>query len=242
MENSAFLQQNYLIIIALLFIVGGIGLFLYSFKKEQPEQDHHAIHNGGHTTSDEVNQRYKKIINNAHNEARAILDSTSVTSASIIADSKATNEHLSENLDKILQKIAQEHITHLKSTSEEFSKSYDERLASLQVELKTHTEQSIKESEARISQALEKYLEPLAAKAAQTNDSIDHRTQELTAQVEKELADYKAAHMAKIEADVQELIMKTYRDVLRKSIPDSLQEELIIESLEKAKKEGGILI
>lgn len=236
------LQQNYLILVASLFIIGGVGLFIYSFKKEKPAQDHHDSNNPNHTIQDDINLRYKKIINNAHNEARAILDSTSITSTNIIAESKATNEHIAENLDKVLQKIAQEHITHLKATSEEFTKSYDQRLASLQVELKTHTEEAIKESEARINQALEKYLQPIAAKAAESNESIDHRTQELTEQVEKELADYKAARMAKIESDVQELIMKTYREVLRKSIPDSLQEELIIQSLEKAKKEGGILV
>ena len=48
--------------------------------------------------------------------------------------------------------------------------------------------------------------------------------------------------MAKIENEVQDLVKKTYQEVLRKSIPDSLQEELVLESLEKAKTEGGITI
>lgn len=186
--------------------------------------------------------RYNKIINNAHNEARAILDTTSVASSEILADSKATNEHVSEDLDHVLQGMAQAHIEHLKKTGDEFTKSYDEKLISLQDELKTHTEQAIKDSEARLNQSLEKYLEPLAASATNSRSAIDKRTEELISQVEKELSDYKAARMAKIEAEIQNLVKKTYREVLRKSIPDSLQEELVLESLEQAKNEGGITI
>jgi hypothetical protein len=233
MEQAALFQPSYLLVIASLCILGGIALFMYSILKREHEiQDKQA----------DTFHRYNKIINNAHNEARAMLDTTALASTSIIADSKATNEHVSEDLDRVLQGMAQAHIQHLKQTSDEFTKSYDEKLINLQEELKNHTEEAIKESETRLNESLEKYLEPIASSAANSHNAIDKRTQELITQVEKELADYKAARMAKIETDVQNLVKKTYLEVLRKSIPEKLQEELILESLEKAKNEGGFSI
>ena len=170
------------------------------------------------------------------------IDTTSIASAGIISDSHATNEHVAENLDRVLQQVAQAHIQHLKQSSDQFTKSYDDKLSKLQEEVKNHTEQAIKDSETRINQSLEKYLEPIVTSATNSHNAIDARTQEVISQVEKELADYKAARMAKIETEVQELVKKTYREVLRKTIPESLQEELILDSLEKAKAEGGITI
>lgn len=231
--ETALLQPNTLLFTASVCIVGGIALFVYTIlKREQEIQDRQA----------NTFQRYNKIINNAHNEARAIIDTTSVASAGIISDSHATNEHVAENLDRVLQQIAQAHIQHLKQSSDQFTKSYDDKLSKLQEEVKNHTEQAIKDSETRINQSLEKYLEPIVTSATNSHNAIDARTQEVISQVEKELADYKAARMAKIETEVQELVKKTYREVLRKTIPESLQEELVLDSLEKAKAEGGITI
>jgi protein-tyrosine-phosphatase len=231
--ETALLQPNFLIVIATICILGGIALFMYSILKRE-----HEIQDGQADTF----RRYHKIINNAHSEARAIIDTTSIASTNILADSHATSEHVAENLDHVLQQIAQAHIEELKRTSDAFTKSYDAKLMSLQEELKNHTEQSIKDSETRLNQSLEKYLEPLATSATNSHKAIDDHTQELIRQVEKELSDYKAAQMAKVEAEVSDLVKKTYREVLRKSIPESLQEELVLESLEKAKTEGGIII
>lgn len=231
--ETALLQPNTLLFTASVCIIGGIALFVYTIlKHEQEIQDKQA----------NTFQRYNKIINNAHNEARAIIDTTSIASAGIISDSHATNEHVAENLDRVLQQVAQAHIQHLKQSSDQFTKSYDDKLSKLQEEVKNHTEQAIKDSETRINQSLEKYLEPIVTSATNSHNAIDARTQEVISQVEKELADYKAARMAKIETEVQELVKKTYREVLRKTIPESLQEELVLDSLEKAKAEGGITI
>jgi hypothetical protein len=232
MENSALLSQPaYLLIIASVCILGGIALFMYSILKRE-----HDIQ----SKEEDTFNRYHKIINNAHNEARAIIDTTAVASTGILADSHATSEHLSEDLDKVLQSIATQHIEYLKKSSEEFNKSYDDKLIKLQEQLAGHTEQSIRDSEKRLNESLEKYMQPVMESAANSHTVIEQRTQELINQVEKELADYKQARMTKIESEVKDLVHKTYKEVLRKSIPDSLQEELILESLEKAKTEGGI--
>jgi hypothetical protein len=224
-------QPTYLLLLASVCILGGIALFTYAILKRE-----HDIQN---QEADNFH-RYHKIINNAHNEARAILDTTSLASTEILAGSHATSEHLEENLDKVLQKIALQHIESLKKTSDAFAKSYDEKLAKMQEELTSHTQQSVLESEKRLNESLEKYLKPIADSATSSQTAMQERTQALVSQVEKELADYKQARMQKIEAEVTGLVEKTYKEVLRKSLNETAQQELILESLEKAKAEGGI--
>lgn len=229
--ESALNNPTYLLMLASVCILGGIALFTYAILKRE-----HDIQ----SRESDTFHRYHKIINNAHNEARAILDSTSVASTGILAESRATNEHFEENLDKVLQKIAQQHIELLKKTSDEFAKSYDEKLAKMQEELANHTNQSLSASEKRLNDSIEKYLKPVAETAAGSQATMQQNIQQVLDQVKKELDDYKQARMQKIEAEVQDLVKKTYKDVIHKSLNENLQQELILESLEKAKREGEI--
>ena len=229
--ESLLSQPTYLLLLASVCILGGIALFTYAILKRE-----HDIQN---QEADNFH-RYHRIINNAHNEARAILDTTSLASTGILAESRATSEHLEENLDKVLQKIAMQHIEHLKSTSDEFAKVYDDKLAKMQEELTNHTQQSVLASENRLNESIEKYLKPIAESATNSQAAMQQRTQELVNQVEKDLAEYKQARMIKIEEEVKGMVEKTYKEVLKKSLNESTQQELILESLEKAQLEGGI--
>ncbi len=232
MEN-VLTQPTYLLLLASVCILGGIALFTYAILKREHEiqsQEADTFH------------RYHKIINNAHNEARAIIDTTSLASTEILAGSRATSEHLEENLDKVLQKIAEQHIALLKKSGDEFAKSYDEKLAKMQEELANHTQQSVGDSEKRLNETIEKYLKPIADSATSSQMAMQERTKTLVDQVEKELAEYKQARMIKIEEEVKGLVEKTYRDVIHKTLNETTQQELILESLEKARAEGGISI
>lgn len=231
--EALLLQPNILLHIAFLCFAVGILLFVYSINHSPKAHE---------DKPEETARRYHKIINNAHNEARAILDTTSLASVNILSESKATNEHLTEQLDKVLQQIAAQHIAHMKQATDEFTKSYDEKLTALQEQLKNHTEQSIKESEERMNQTLEKYMQPIAQRTSSSHELIDQRTQEMISKVEKELTDYKTARIQKIESEVQGLVKKTYQEVLHQSLPEHTQEELIMKSLDKAKIEGGLSI
>jgi hypothetical protein len=233
MGESLLSQPTYLLILASACILGGIALFTYAILKRE-----HEIQNQEADTF----HRYHKIINNAHNEARAIIDTTSLASTEILAGSHATSEHLEENLDKVLQKIAAQHIESLKKTSDAFAQIYDEKLAKMQDELTNHTQQSVLESEKRLNESLEKYLKPLADSATSSQTAMQERTQTLVNQVEKELAEYKQARMIKIEEEVKGLVEKTYRDVIHKTLNETTQQELILDSLEKARAEGGISV
>ena len=218
--------------IASVCILGGIALFMYAVLKKE----------SGPSKEEQTAHRYHKIINNAHNEARAILDTTSIASTEILAGSKATSEHIEENLDKVLQSIAATHIEYLKKTSDEFAKSYDEKLGKLQEELSNHTQKAVLDSEKRLNESIEKYLKPVADSAANSHAAMEERTQQLMDQVQQEIAAYKKARFEKIEAEVDDLVKKTYKDVFHKALNEATQQQLIMESLEKAKNEGGITV
>ena len=44
--------------------------------------------------------------------------------------------------------------------------------------------------------------------------------------------------MEHIDQEILTLIQKTYQDILGRSVPQNVQRELVMEALEKSKKEG----
>ena len=66
---------------------------------------------------------------------------------------------------------------------------------------------------------------------------VDKKIAELLTIAENEITEYKTRRMEKIDDEVKELLEKVYRNVLKNSMPENLQHELIIKSLEEAKKD-----
>jgi len=217
-----------LIITAVLAMLGTIIIFVHNvFKSEREFQN----------KEEETFTRYRKILNKAHNQARAILYTTSLASSDIISDSKQTNQNITEDLDKVLQTIAQQHIHYMNEATQNFQKEYLAYLADLQAKFKEQQESTLTMTQDTVSKSLEAFSQSLSAKTVGTQELIDKKTTDMLEQVESEITDYKSAKLRKIDAEVGRLVQKTFQEVLRRSIPEPLHEELIVEALEKAKKE-----
>ena len=74
--------------------------------------------------------------------------------------------------------------------------------------------------------------------AVKSEQIIDQKTNEMFQNIEKELAEYKEKKMGRIDTEVLTLIEKTYKEVLGKTLPPDIHRELILDALEKSKKEG----
>ena len=211
-----------------IFLGGGAGYLLSVLLKKQ-----------AHKAPDGISfNQQQEMITHAQEEANRILEESATTSANIIQTTQQTNEHITENLDRILQSIAQQHIEVLKSDSEKFKSEFEKQLKTVNEQFGQNAISLTQTTETAIAQNMQKFTESLVTKATQSEEMIDKKTQELLAQVELDLGEYKKARMEKLDQKIEQLVEKTYQQVLRRSIPDALHKELILESLEKAKTEG----
>ncbi len=216
-------------VIATITILGGIAVFIYSILKKEHEFQE---------KEKETFQQYKRILKKAHTQARSLLETTSAASQELWTETKATNEDLTENLDKVLQTMAQKHIETMSKQAQLLQNDYKNKVTQMQNQIDQNTEQMIQNAQKDITGQVAQFSQVLIKNATSSEETINKKTQELLLAVENEITEYKKQRLAKIEADVSQIVQKTYQEVLHTSIPEDIQQQLILEALEKAKQEG----
>jgi len=209
-----------------MVILGGLPLFIYNVLKR--EEDFQNKETG--TFND-----YEQILQKAHKQASELMEVTSEASAKILEEARSTHEHMEVNLDKILHSIAEKHIHELNNETKLFRHAYEQQLEQFENQIKQNSQQALQNTETHFTQILEQYSQSVMEKTVVSKQLIDTKTQTLLTNMEQEVNDYKREQMESADTKVSRLIQKAYRDVLRKTMPDTIHQELIIESLEKAK-------
>jgi len=223
------LIQNFLLAIGIVSLAVVVGFVINKIiikhkiiKEEEPD----------------LKTGYKKIINTANRHAKTILKQTTIEAANILTGTRQTNEKIEENLDTVLQSIAQKDIQSIKETTGNFDKEYEERLKYIQEQMDQVLQEVIVNTQKAYNERLDKFTSDLLKDGVATQVTVDKKTAELLSAAETEISEYKKSQFEKIETDAKNLLEKVYRDVLRVSIPDTIHQGLIVKSLEEAKKDG----
>lgn len=172
----------------------------------------------------------KKIIQNT-NEIGLI-------EGSLLQNVKETSTQMESDVDKILHKIAAIDIKSMKESTNSFESSYAKELEDLNQQLHKLTSDAVQNTQKTYTDKLNSFIDELVKGGLSTQTMVDKKTAELLAISDQEISEYKKRRMEKIDQEVKELLDKVYRDVLKSSIPESLQNELILKSLEDAKRDG----
>jgi F0F1-type ATP synthase membrane subunit b/b' len=188
--------------------------------------------------SEEDITRYKKIINAARQHAKSLLFETTLEAGKILSETKKTNEHMEEDLNKVLHKIAAEDIHTLKSTTQEFDHNYQQSLTNIQTQMQNALNEMIENTRKSYDQKLDEFMQNIIKNGLSSQSEVNKKTAELLIAAEAEIEEYKKTKFAQVDDQVNQLLQKVYRDVLRISMPENVHQDLIIKSLEQAKKEG----
>lgn len=223
------LIQNFLIAVGLVSSVVVIIYLIHNLLKKHKQ-----------ITSEEPDLAtgYKKILKTANHHAKAILQETTIEASNILSGTRNTNEKITENLDAVLQSIAKSDIQSLKGTTQNFEKEYNEKINTMQQQIDQALAEVLANTQKAYNDKLDKFTGDLLKTSTSTQETVDKKTAELVAKAQSDIEEYKKEQIQKIETDAKTLLEKVYKDVLRKSIPENLHKELILNSLEEAKKDG----
>ncbi len=193
-------------------IFGFIWYYLWDMqgKEKQVDEIRKKTDDNYHHVVDEALAKERKIIDDATKEASQIISQTEF----LTNESKTT-------LDDALEKIEGQMEKDAGSTTHEFTKTYSSSLQKLAAE-------SLKEF-----QTITKNMEVDLQK--QTKDYRES----LLPGLQKELEEYKAMRMQQAERTITHVIQEVAQDILNKSLSLEDHQKLLIEALEKAKKEGA---
>lgn len=224
-----FSQTQYIILGMFVLILSGLALFVYDvLKREQEFQKKEAA----------SFNKYNDVLDKARQQAAELLNNTSTASANLLTETRSTSEHIEVDLDRVLQNIAQKHIEKLHEDTHVFEISYAQKLQKLESSFDTMSDQLLTNANNIMAKQIAEATKALTEKSAESQKQLTEEIHARLTQTDEQIATYKKERFSAIDEQVRVLVERTYREVLKTSIPDSVHDQMILESLEKAKAEG----
>lgn len=224
---QSFITPGFLLLTGII-LTSAILFFYYMYKREKEFQEHE-----GHLL-----QNYDQIIQQANEKAKDIIDQASQQAGIILSQAQTAKLNLDTKAGEAFKQITDEQIQLLQTTTKEYFTDYQSSLD----EVKKHYAQQLGETLSDIRDATQKEIVQLKTildtQVNQSQQSVSGKMQEEFSKTQVELNEYKRHQMQKIEAQINDLLIRVSEEILGKVIPLRDHQQLILESLESAKKEG----
>lgn len=168
-----------------------------------------------------TDENYHHVVDEALAKERKILEDAASEATQIISKTEFLTDESKNALGQALEKMEDQIEKDAGTTSHEFNKTYSTSLQKLAAE-------SLKEFQT-ITKNMEVDLQ---------NQTKNYRDSMLPI-LQKELEEYKTMRMQQAERTVTHVIQEVAQEILNKSLSLEDHQQLLIEALEKAKKEGA---
>lgn len=222
-------QSNFIVIYLSLAILITVAYLIYTvFKKEQEFQEQ----------EQRTFNEYKHILKKADARARTLIDRAAQTASHLYQRNKQNDEVITQSLDTTLQKIASGQVKSAAQLSEQARKEYEEYLQTVIAQLHSEREKFDSLTQSQLQQSLSEFTRAINQTTTKMQEAFDQRTDSLFTQAKTEIDSYKKLQMEAVDKQVSQLINKTYEKVLRKTIPENVHYDLIMQAFEEAKSES----
>lgn len=167
-----------------------------------------------------IDQNYHQVVDNALSKERKILEDATSEADQIIGGAEYISSSSKDAINKVLQAIVVDVQKDAMTTSQSFMTNYQESLKQMVIQSLNDFQKIAKELEIDLQSQVKEFHESLLPR------------------LEKELEEYKATRLKEADEMVVTVLKKVSQEVLNKSISIEDHNALLIDSLEKAKKEG----
>jgi vacuolar-type H+-ATPase subunit H len=167
-----------------------------------------------------TDSNYHHVVDEALAKERKILDDATREATQIITQTEYLTTESQTSVNEALQKMEEQIEKDAGSASHEFTKTYSSSLQKLATSSLNEFQTITRTMEAD----LQKQTKDFSAKMLPT--------------LEKELEEYKKIRLQQAERTITHVIQEVSQEILNKSLSLDDHQRLLVESLEKAKKEG----
>ncbi|HSX08797.1 MAG TPA: hypothetical protein VLF93_01465 [Candidatus Saccharimonadales bacterium] len=168
----------------------------------------------------ETDENYHHVVDDALAKERKILEDAAFSSSQIIAGTKYVTSTSKESLDEAIQKMEGTLTRELGNTSADFNKNYSTSLQHLANQSLAEFQNVVKTMETDLQKQTRTFSETMIP------------------QLEKELEEYKKLRLQQADRTITNVIQEVSQQILNKALPLEDHQQLLIEALERAKKEG----
>jgi len=179
-----------------------------------------------------------KILGRAQAKAEALMEETVAKSQEILAETKSFKKEIEENLSAIFEKAAQTHAQKLAEEVASLNQSFRDLFEEMKVKYLNQTKTILNHLEVSGQKGVGELSEVVKEETLDFRSALEKKMNEEVAKAEKEIEAYRLEQLKNIDNSLVKILSRVSQEVLGKAISLADHEELIIEALERAKREG----
>lgn len=198
-----------------------------------------------HTNSgikDESFQKNANLLEEARAKAIKIIDDANSQAIDIVSKVTLTADVASESFKEDLARASSIQIKEFEKATSDFTTLYFQILRDLKTKNIEVFQNVSKDIESNTMDEVKNYKESMQKLTTLSQKEVRRKIDSDYAIFKKEIEIYKKEELEKIDSEIYELLEKIAKKVLGKALNLSEHENLIEESLEKAKKEGAFKV
>ncbi|MEK7186099.1 MAG: hypothetical protein AAB675_01935 [Patescibacteria group bacterium] len=187
---------------------------------------------------DKINEKELDLLEEARRKSTAIVEEATLKAQRIITEGDTLNINTKNLLEKSLNALIREQTAIFEKTSQNFLESYKNELSIVQnrtIEIARNVSKDIEED--TISEVKD-FDNILAKETIQGQKIVGEKIEEEFSHAKKQVEEYRTEMLEKVNKNIYELLEKISKTAIGKSLAMSDHQALILDALEKAKKDG----
>lgn len=194
--------------LVLFLFVGHYMYRLYNREKEVEKREK------------KIDTEYHQVVDDALSKERKILEDATSEAEQIIADTEFVSEGSKQEVDQALEDMK----SAIRQDVSEMAQGYRARYQDSLVQLTNESLEGFKSVSAELQEGLQKQVTEF------------HKT--MLPNLQKELDEYKQSRMKETDETIRKIVQKVSQEFLNKSLSVDDHQKLLVDALEKAKREG----
>lgn len=179
-----------------------------------------------------------KILNEARMSSLGILRNAHKKALNTLENSSIFNKSLRREVEESVERLVHKHLSSIEDLSKEMEEIY-RKTAQTQKERNISTLQDATETmQKEILEGVSDFKETLRQETIETQEMVRAEIKQEYDKLKKELDDYRTDELKKIDEDMMKIVTIAAQKIIGKSLDTDTREDLVIQSLEQAKKEG----
>ena len=188
----------------------------------------------------EINKKTAEILEKAESDYTKITSDANQRAREIIAKAKLVKKNTEKSLLQTFKELDKEQKKMIKKTTHDIFKKYHLNIKDENIDNINIQNNISKDIETYSKNRIEEYKNSTLRETAMSQNALEEKIEEEYETIENKLKNQKAKKLKEIDNNIHEIIRETAKATLGKIISTKDHKDLIIEALEKAKKERKI--
>lgn len=181
---------------------------------------------------------YQQVLTQAHIKAEQIMEQAAGEAAKMSRDSDVATNRIHQNIDTAYREIIEKNLKDLDSSSHEMLTTYQSYLQSLKTKYESELDTLVTTIQTTTQADFTNMQNNIKEKMIGSENGVSKKIADEFAATQIEINEYKKHKIQEVNKNIDKMILKIAESVLCQAIPLAQHQQLIVEALEKAQREG----